>query len=98
VGIPLALLASPNVGYLFALTSIGYFLNYEWLHFSYHTAEDSWIARLPGVATLRRHHTLHHDQALMSHYNFNITYPITDWLRGTYYRPERESAAATHKA
>jgi len=38
------------------------------------------------VARLRRHHTLHHDHELMSHYNFNITYPITDWLRGTLYR------------
>jgi hypothetical protein len=98
VGIPLALLSTPNIGYLFALTSIGYFLNYEWLHFSYHTAEDSWIARLPGVATLRRHHTLHHDQSLMSHYNFNITYPITDWLRGTCYRAPRRSGDAADQA
>ncbi|MDR3416344.1 MAG: sterol desaturase family protein [Nevskia sp.] len=87
VGIPLALLTTANIGYLFALTSFGYFLNYEWLHFAYHTPEDSWIARLPGVRVLRRHHTLHHDQNLMSHYNFNITYPIADWLRGTLYRP-----------
>lgn len=86
VGLPLALLASRNVGWLFALTAVGYFLNYEWLHFAYHTAEDSWVARLPGIAALRRHHTLHHDPALMSHYNFNITYPIADRLRGTCYR------------
>jgi hypothetical protein len=86
VGLPLALLAGRNVGWLFALTAVGYFLNYEWLHFAYHTAEDSWIARLPGIAALRRHHTLHHDPALMSHCNFNITYPIADRLRGTCYR------------
>jgi len=83
VGIVVAWLASANVAYLFALTSIGYFFNYELLHFSYHTPERSWIARLPGVARLRRHHTSHHDQSLMTHYNFNITYPITDWLLGT---------------
>ncbi|MBV8063039.1 MAG: hypothetical protein JOY51_05555 [Nevskia sp.] len=86
VGIPLALLSTANIGWLFALTSVGYFLNYELLHFSYHTPADSWIARLPGVARLRRHHTLHHDQELMSHYNFNITYPIADRLLGTCYR------------
>jgi hypothetical protein len=89
VGIPLALLTSANVGYLFSLTAIGYFLNYELLHFSYHTPADSWIARLPGVAVLRRHHTAHHDHALMSHYNFNITYPIADRLMGTLHREPR---------
>lgn len=94
VGVPLALLTTANIGWLFALTSIGYFLNYELLHFSYHTPPDSWIARLPGVAQLRRHHTTHHDQELMSHYNFNISYPITDLLRGTLYRGGKRGDAA----
>jgi hypothetical protein len=89
VGLPLALLGTPNIGWLFALTAVGYFLNYELLHFAYHTAADSWIARLPGIARLRRHHTLHHDPQLMSHYNFNISYPIADRLLGTLYREER---------
>jgi hypothetical protein len=92
VGIPLALLTTANIGCLFAITAVGYFLNYEWLHFSYHTAEDSWIARLPGIARLRQHHTLHHDQALMSHYNFNITYPIADYVLGTLYRSQQAGA------
>jgi hypothetical protein len=83
VGLVLAWLAAGNVAYLFALTSIAYFLNYELLHFSYHMPADSWIARLPGAAALRRHHTTHHDQGLMSHWNFNITYPIADRLLGT---------------
>jgi hypothetical protein len=87
VGLPLALLTSANTGWLFALTAIGYFLNYEWLHFSYHTPPDSRLARLPGMAALRRHHTYHHDQSLMTHYNFNITYPIADRLFGTLYHP-----------
>jgi hypothetical protein len=94
VGLPLALLTSANVGWLFALTAVGYFLNYEWLHFSYHTPPDSWVARLPGIAALRRHHTRHHDQALMSHYNFNISYPIADRLFGTLYRPPAQDAQA----
>lgn len=93
VGIPLALLTTPNIGWLFALTSVAYFLNYEWLHFAYHTPQDSWVARLPGVALLRRHHTLHHDHALMSHYNFNITYPIADRLLGTLYREPKATVS-----
>jgi hypothetical protein len=93
-GTPVALLlswmVSANVAWLFALTGTAYFLNYELLHFSYHVPADSWIAHLPGMAALRRHHTLHHDQSLMVHYHFNITYPIADRVMGTLHRPARE--------
>lgn len=89
VGAVLALAATANVAYLFAATSVAYFLNYEWLHFAYHTPADSWIAHLPGIARLRRHHTRHHDPRLMTRCNFNITYPIADWLLGTDDRQRR---------
>jgi hypothetical protein len=86
-GAPVALLVawlfSANVGWLFALTGTAYFLNYELLHFAYHQPADSWISRLPGMAWLRRHHSLHHDQRLMTRLHFNISYPIGDWLFGT---------------
>jgi hypothetical protein len=92
-GTPISLLLSwaftGNVAWLFAITGTAYFLNYELLHFAYHVPEDSWISRLPGLARLRRHHTLHHDQSLMVHYHFNITYPIADWFMGTLYRPAK---------
>lgn len=92
-GTPVALLLSwlisSNVAYLFAITGTAYFLNYELLHFAYHLPPTHWIARLPVMAALRRHHTLHHDQNLMVHYHFNITYPIADWLMGTLHRPQR---------
>lgn len=86
VGLSLYFLLSPNVAYLFVLTSAGYFLNYELLHFAYHVDERSSIARLPFVRALRRHHTIHHDRRLMDKYNFNITYPIFDIVFGTVYR------------
>ena len=35
---------------------------------------------------LRWLHTTHHDPVLMQRYNFNITYPIGDWVFGTLYR------------
>jgi hypothetical protein len=82
-GLLIAWLLTPNTAYLFVFTSVAYFLNYEWLHFAYHTPENHWASRLPGMRWLRRHHTLHHDHRLMSHANFNITYPIADWLFGT---------------
>lgn len=80
-------LTTANAGWLFVVVAVGYFLTYEWLHFSYHVAPDSWWGRLPFMKALRNHHTLHHDPKLMATKNFNITFPIGDLLFGTYYRP-----------
>ncbi len=80
VGLVLALVFSPNVGYLFAATALGYFLNYEILHLAYHLPEQHPLARVPLIPTLRRLHHRHHDPSLMTTRNFNITYPICDWL------------------
>jgi hypothetical protein len=81
-------LLSPNVAFLFVLTAILYFLNYELLHFAYHMDPASWVGRLPFMDRLRKHHTLHHNHRLMNRYNFNITYPICDHLFGTGYRDD----------
>jgi len=86
VGTLLYFLVSPNVAFLFVLTAILYFLNYELLHFSYHMDPQSWVGRLPFMDRLRSHHINHHNKRLMTHYNFNITYPICDYLFGTVYR------------
>ena len=86
VGVLLYYLTSRNVAYLFVATAIGYFLTYEWLHFMYHLRADSLPGRFPFMKTLRWLHTEHHDPALMSNYNFNITFPICDYLFGTRYK------------
>ncbi len=88
VGTLLYLLAGKNVAALFVAMAIGYYLTYEWLHFSYHLAPDSFVGRLPLVAALRRHHAKHHDLAVMQTHNFNITFPICDWIFGTTWRPK----------
>lgn len=92
-GLLLAWVATPNVALLFVLTAVAYFLNYELLHFAYHADPTGRLARLPGMDRLRRLHTLHHRPALMQSHNFNITYPIGDWLFGTLYRPRADGAA-----
>ena len=86
VGALLYWLISPNVCFLFVLTAVLYFLNYELLHFAYHTDSASWPARLPFMGRLRQHHIAHHNRQLMTRYNFNITYPICDLVFGTLYR------------
>ncbi len=40
------------------------------------------------VSLLRQHHSVHHNPALMSRWNFNITFPICDRIFGTIH-PEK---------
>ncbi|HWN66276.1 MAG TPA: sterol desaturase family protein [Haliangium sp.] len=90
VATPVALLlywlSTANVALLFTATAMGYFLTYEVLHLGYHLGDRSWLGRLPFMAHLRRHHMLHHDPALMTVCNFNITFPICDRIFGTSHR------------
>jgi hypothetical protein len=89
VALLLSWLATPNVGWLFIATSLGYFLNYEFLHLAYHLPPDHFIGRFPLVSRLKRLHETHHDPRLMARHNFNITYPLGDWLFGTLHKPGR---------
>lgn len=83
-------LGSPNVGWLFVATAMGYFLTYEWLHFCYHLPAEHPLGRLPLLAWLRRHHQVHHDLRKMGRFNFNLTFPLCDRLFGTVWRRELE--------
>lgn len=89
VGLVLGWVATPNVAWLFLATALAYFLNYEILHLLYHLPSGSWPTRWPGFQALRRLHWQHHDPRLMAHCNFNITYPVGDWLFGTLHREPR---------
>ena len=82
-------LVSANVAWLFIASGLAYFLNYELLHSAYHLPAGHPLARLALVRRLRWLHTAHHDPRLMARHNFNITYPLGDWLFGTLYRPPR---------
>ena len=80
-----------NVALLFVFTSTSYFLIYELLHLSYHLDKSSWPAKLPFMAQLRHHHTVHHNRDLMADHNFNITFPICDAIFGTTYRRKKKT-------
>jgi hypothetical protein len=77
------LLVSANVGWLLMATTTGMYLIYEFMHFCCHVDENRFVRWMPCVNTLRRHHTAHHDHALMMERNMNLTFPIADWLFGT---------------
>jgi sterol desaturase/sphingolipid hydroxylase (fatty acid hydroxylase superfamily) len=88
--IPLAaalwLAGQRNAAALFLATCIGYTLAYEWLHLLYHLPADSFLGRRWLVRVLRRQHATHHDPALMQRYNFNVTIPLWDLVRGTLHK------------
>jgi sterol desaturase/sphingolipid hydroxylase (fatty acid hydroxylase superfamily) len=87
--VPLALrwAGQPNLAALWIATAVVYVLGYEWLHLAYHLPETSAVGRLPLVQRLRRHHQLHHTPQLMQRWNFNVTVPLWDLVRGTVYAP-----------
>ncbi len=95
VALPVALVlfavTTPNAGWLYVASALSYFLTYEWLHFAYHLPEHSLVAASPLVRVLRRRHALHHDLGRMAHENFNITFPLCDWLFGTLAQPQNDA-------
>lgn len=87
MNLPLALLlsfaGSPNLGFLFYASALAYYLVYEWFHCVHHIPPETWIGRRAIVGRLRRHHTDHHDPARMEKGNFNVSFPLWDWLLGS---------------
>ncbi|MCB9034121.1 MAG: fatty acid hydroxylase family protein [Chitinophagales bacterium] len=75
-----------NAALIFMATIIAYYFNYEFLHFCYHLPENHFLLKIPLVKRLKKLHHTHHDTTLMTKYNFNISYPIFDWIYGTIYK------------
>lgn len=86
-----------NLACLFVATTMFYVLSYEWLHLAYHLPPTHPVGRLGLVERLRRHHATHHHPPLMQKWNFNVTVPLWDWVRGTTY-PERIAELSTPAA
>lgn len=76
-------LGLPNAALLLVITNAGLYLNYELFHYCCHVKDDRIVRHIPLVNTIRRHHIAHHNPAIMMQRNFNLTYPIADWMFGT---------------
>lgn len=87
----LARLVGDNTALLMVITSMAFFLSYEWLHMAYHMPDESRIGRLSIIRRLREQHRRHHDPRLMKRWNFNVTFPVFDVILGTAWSPEREA-------
>ena len=89
LSIPPALLAnwlvSSNAAYLIVISMSGYYLFYEFVHTLSHLDDEKnpYLRHVPLINTIRRMHYIHHVLGLMQTRNFNLTFPIGDWLFGT---------------
>ncbi|MCG5259056.1 fatty acid hydroxylase family protein [Cupriavidus gilardii] len=77
------LLINANAAYIVFMTMVGHYLVYEVFHYCCHVHDNRFVRNMPFINTIRRHHTAHHNQGIMMHYNMNLTFPIADWLMGT---------------
>lgn len=67
---------------------LGY-LTYEVFHACEHLPPHHRITRLPWIRQMRRLHEVHHRREMMQQRNFNIVFPLMDYLFGTlYWEPE----------
>ncbi|MVV47366.1 SRPBCC family protein [Pseudomonas sp. PB120] len=77
---------------------LGY-LAYEVFHACEHLPPENPLTRLPWIRQMRRLHELHHRRELMQARNFNIVFPLMDYLFGTlYWEPEQISPTPTRTA
>jgi hypothetical protein len=78
-----------NVGGLSAGCLVLGYLAYEVFHACEHLPPGNPVTRLPWIRQMRRLHELHHRRELMQERNFNIVFPLMDYLFGTlYWEPE----------
>lgn len=74
-----------NAAALLSTTMLAGYLSYEVFHACEHLPANHPISRLPWVRHMRRLHELHHRRDLMQTHNFNLVFPLMDWLRGSLY-------------
>lgn len=82
---------SSNAAWLWMAGITSTYVLYEAFHFSDHLPDGHWLHRLlPGLAAMAHLHRLHHQRNQMTAVNFNLTFPLTDYLMGTlHWRPPR---------
>lgn len=84
-----------NNALFFGLVSYGYYMLYEVMHFCSHTKKDSFVKKIPFMAYLSQFHLDHHQAKHMSKINFNITFPIFDFILNTNLKKSKREEIAT---
>ena len=89
----LPLFLPPNAVYLVMIGSILYFIFYEIFHYISHLPEEHFLLKIRVLRFIRQHHVYHHNPKLMYSHNFNIVFPVFDYLFGTAYKPPPKSSS-----
>jgi hypothetical protein len=85
-----------NVAGLVAGCLVLGYLAYEVFHACEHLPPHNRLTRLPWIRQMRRLHELHHRREMMQERNFNIVFPLMDYLFGTlYWEPEQATPYLT---
>lgn len=78
-------LCGSDWGHVYSGSLLLGYLAYEFFHFCDHLPAHHPLVQLPWIGHMRRLHQLHHRRDLMRRYNFNLTFPLADWVLGTFY-------------
>lgn len=78
-----SLIFSENVVNMIIASSSGYFLIYEFFHTISHLPSNHPILKVRYFKFMWNHHRIHHHPRAMNSTNFNIVFPIFDYLFGT---------------
>lgn len=95
VGLLLGALISPNLLWLSVISGYGYYWVYEWLHTLHHFPQGFAFAETPFVNWLREHHARHHNIRQMTRGNFNVSFPLADYIIGSVLPDGRKQSAKT---
>jgi hypothetical protein len=71
--------------WIYLMSVVLYYGIYEVLHALAHLPAQHPLAGSRFVQRVTHHHRVHHDPALMSHWNFNFALPLFDWVFDTTY-------------
>lgn len=82
-----SLFFSKNIALLAGIGSTLYFLGYEFVHYASHLPPEHWLLKIGHLRRMREYHRHHHNPRLMHKYNFNIVFPLFDYVFKTAYNP-----------
>lgn len=87
-------LISPLGGAIFASVVVIHHFLWNQIHLEMHKPEDRIFGSWPAYKLLARHHLLHHRYP---HRNFNVVFPIADFLLGTHAKSKYSDHAEMYR-
>lgn len=80
-----------DAGWSYAGALLSGYIFYEVVHLIDHLPEQNPFTRLPLFKQFREHHRQHHHPDIALIKNFNVTFPLMDYLLGSKYKPSKSN-------